>query len=444
MAKKTKNKKPVTQANKAEIKRIRFLIAVPAIAFVIKLITMGNIQGGGWLGADGENYFKGVDGLYAEGLFSKAEILNYWPAGYPILLWLLALISVSKFVYIISFVQTIFFAFATYYFTRNISKTTLAWLAVPTSLFISFNPTLSLSTLAVGYEAPVAACFMMTLGVIIGSKLNDHKNQLLNAFYAGGWISLASFMQPRYLLVGLSIFALWGFSFSIKRSGALIAIIATLFAFSSPALMIVRNYVAVDKPVVSTNFAVAVNYGAGEETSGGYSRTGPFVPCDTNTPTVPLTDNQIIGCVLKWYVSNPAKTAKLILNKSQFYWSPWSGPLANGTMARNPWLKIAPTKNIEKTQSGAELLTGPIGKFVSWIWIIGQPVLIVYGYRVLRRGDATSALIGRIAALATILAWLISVGTIGDHRFRIPTMGLSLLLQATAIWKLKQRVTKAL
>jgi hypothetical protein len=251
-------------------------------------------------------------------------------------------------------------------------------------------------------------------------------------------------MQPRYLLIGLSIFALWGFSFSIKRSGALIAIVATVFAFSSPALMIFRNYVAVDKPVVSTNFAVAVNYGAGEETSGGYSRTGPFVPCDTNTPSVPLTDNQIIGCVFKWYVVNPTKTAKLIFNKSQFYWSPWSGPLANGTMARNPWLKIAPTKNIEKTQSGAQLLTGPIGKLVSWIWIIGQLALIVYGYRVLRHGDTISALIGRIAALATILAWLISVGTIGDHRFRIPTMGLSLLLQATAIWKLKQRVTKAL
>ena len=88
--------------NKKEQKLHRYLIAIPVIAFVIKLMTMLNIQGNGWLGADGENYFKGVDGLYAEGLFSKADILNYWPAGYPILLWLLALISVSKFVYTIN------------------------------------------------------------------------------------------------------------------------------------------------------------------------------------------------------------------------------------------------------------------------------------------------------------------------------------------------------
>ena len=444
MAKQIKNKKPVTQLSRADIKINRYLITFPVIAFIIKLITMANIQGGGWLGADGENYFKGVDGLYADGLFSKADILNYWPAGYPILLWLLILISVSKFVYLISFVQSIFFAFATYYFTRNISKTSLAWVALPTSIFISFNPTLSLSTLAVGYEAPVASCFMMTLGVVIASKLDAGKRLLKYAIYAGCLISLASLMQPRYLLVGLSIFIIWGTSFSTKRTGALIAIVATIFAFSSPALMIFRNYMAVDRPVVSTNFAVAVNYGAGEETSGGYSRTGPFVPCAPSKPSAALTDNQIIGCVLKWYLSNPTKTAQLIFNKSEFYWSPWSGPLANGTMARNPWLKISPVKNIEKTQSGAELLTGPIGKLISWLWIMGQVTLIIYGFLVLRRGENLSRLIGSISALATLLAWLISVGTIGDHRFRIPTMGLSLLLQTAAIWRIKQKVSKAL
>ena len=52
MAKQIKNKKPITQANKADTKRLRYLIAIPVIALVIKLITMGNAQGGGWLGAD--------------------------------------------------------------------------------------------------------------------------------------------------------------------------------------------------------------------------------------------------------------------------------------------------------------------------------------------------------------------------------------------------------
>ena len=444
MAKKTKNKKPVAQANKAEIKRIRFLIAVPAIAFVIKLITMGNIQGGGWLGADGENYFKGVDGLYAEGLFSKAEILNYWPAGYPILLWLLVLISVSKFVYLISFIQSIFFAYATYYMTKNLSKTSIAWLAVPTSVFISFNPTLSLSTLAVGYEAPVAACFMMVLGVLIASKLNAESTQYKFAIFAGAWIALASFMQPRYLLAGAVMLAVWGFGFANKKIGASAVLVALMFSLLAPSIMIFRNYVAIDKPIVSTNFAMAVNYGAGEQATGGYNRVGDFVPCDPQPPATEVTDNQTIACVLKWYLTNPIKTAKLTFNKTQFFWSPWSGPLANGTMARNPWLKISPAKELQENQSSAQLVMGNFGKSISWLLIISQIGFLIYGFILLRRIDPVSKFLADSSMAAVLFAWLISVGTIGDHRFRIPTMGLSLLLQVAAIWKIRNRVSKAL
>jgi hypothetical protein len=43
-----------------------------------------------------------------------------------------------------------------------------------------------------------------------------------------------------------------------------------------------------------------------------------------------------------------------------------------------------------------------------------------------------------------VLAWLITLGTIGDHRFRIPTMGLTLLLQVTGILAIRERTTKAL
>jgi hypothetical protein len=405
---------------------------------------MSNIQGGGWLGADGENYFKGVDGLYAEGLFSKADILNYWPAGYPILLWLLVLISVSKLVFLISFIQSVFFAFATYYLTRNLSKTSLAWIAIPTSLLISFNPTLSLSTLAVGYEAPVAACFIMVLGNIISSKINEDRFQIKFALYAGGWIALASFMQPRYLLAGLVIFIIWALSYTSRKQGALIAAAAVAVTLLSPVALIARNAVAIDKTSISTNLGVTMAIGAGDETKGGYSRTGPEVPCDPTPPATNVTDNEKVQCVIKWYLTNPVKTLKLAFYKSEFFWSPWSGPLANGTMARNPWLKIAPTNNMIKTESGAELVAGPVGKLVSWGWILGQLALLFYGYITLRRGDLISKLVANSALSAVVISWLISIGTIGDHRFRIPTMGLSLLLQGTAIWKIKSKVSKAL
>ena len=440
MAKKAKQ----ALLNKKEQKLHRYLITFPVIAFVIKLITMSNIQGNGWLGADGENYFKGVDGLYAEGLFSKADILNYWPAGYPILLWLLVLISVSKLVLLISFIQSIFFAFATYYLTRNLSKTSLAWIAIPASLLISFNPTLSLSTLAVGYEAPVAACFMMVLGNVISSKISEDKFQIKFALYAGGWIALASFMQPRYLLAGFVIFTIWALSYASRKQRVLIAAAAVAVTLLSPAALIARNAVAIDKTSISTNLGVTMAIGAGDETKGGYNRTGPEVPCDPTPPATNVTDNEKVQCVIKWYLTNPVKTLKLAFYKSEFFWSPWSGPLANGTMARNPWLKIAPTNNMIKTESGAEMVTGPIGKLVSWGWILGQLALLFYGYITLRRGDLISKLVANSALSAVVISWLISIGTIGDHRFRIPTMGLSLLLQGAAIWKIKSKVSKAL
>jgi hypothetical protein len=440
MAKKAKQ----ALLNKKEQKLHRYLIAIPVIAFVIKLITMSNIQGNGWLGADGENYFKGVDGLYAEGLFSKADILNYWPAGYPILLWLLVLISVSKLVLLISFIQSIFFAFATFYLTRNLSKTSLVWVAIPASLLISFNPTLSLSTLAVGYEAPVAACFMMVLGNVISSKINEDRFQIKFALYAGGWIALASFMQPRYLLAGFVISTIWALSYASRKQGVLIATAAVAVTLLSPAALIARNAVAIDKTSISTNLGVTMAIGAGDETKGGYNRTGPEVPCDPTPPATNVTDNEKVQCVIKWYLTNPVKTLKLAFYKSEFFWSPWSGPLANGTMARNPWLKIAPTNNMIKTESGAELVTGPIGKLVSWVWILGQLALLFYGYITLRRGDLISKLVANSALSAVVISWLISIGTIGDHRFRIPTMGLSLLLQGAAIWKIKSKVSKAL
>ena len=55
MAKHIKNKKPTVQRSNSDVKIHRFLIAFPVIAFFIKMITMVNVQAGGWLGADGEN-----------------------------------------------------------------------------------------------------------------------------------------------------------------------------------------------------------------------------------------------------------------------------------------------------------------------------------------------------------------------------------------------------
>jgi hypothetical protein len=442
---KYKNTKQIAKPTKKEIsdsKLHKYLIAIPLIALVIKLITMMNIQAGGWYGADGENYTAGVDGLLKEGFFSTEPKLSYWPAGYPLLLWPIAAISTAKFFYIVSILQSFFFAFATYFFTNNLRNSSLRFLAFWTSMIVTFNPTLSLSSLAVGYEAPVAACFMMIAGTILSTfnKPIDKKFWIAVAS-VGGWFSLATFMQPRFLLIAIIIAAMWALRVVGNKNRLRIASLITIIVMVAPAIMMYRNSVVIEKATISTNLGVTMRIGAGPETSGGYVRTGPEIPCEPKAPATTVTDNEVVVCVVKWYLSNPIDTIRLSYNKSVFFWSPWTGPVADGTMARNPWLKVSPIQEIATSSvSGQNLVAGPIGTVVSFLWLFGQLFLLLIGYRALRRLGSNEKFFADIVAIPIVLSWLISIGTIGDHRFRIPTMSLSLFLQVVAFLTIRNKL----
>ena len=444
---KYKNTKQIAKSAKKEIsdsKLHKYLIAIPLIALFIKFIIMGNIPLGGWLGADGENYTAGVDGLVADGFFSEEPKLSYWPAGYPILLWPIAAISISKFLYIVSFLQSIFFAYSTYFFTNKLRSSSLKYLAFWASIFVSFNPTLSLSSLALGYESPIASCFMM-IGGIIWANINPtfDKKFWLSVAFVGGWFALATFMQPRFLLIAIVVSILWALKVVGTKNRMRIAALVTAIMMVAPAIMIFRNSVVIDKATISTNLGVTMRIGAGPETSGGYLRTGPEVPCEPKAPATSVTDNEIVICVMKWYLSNPVDTARLSFNKALFFWSPWTGPKMEGTMARNPWLTIAPAHKITiGSQGGRDFIYGPIGILVSWGWNLGQMIFLFVGYRSLRKIGSDEKFFARIALTPVVLSWLISIGTIGDHRFRIPTMSMSIFLQVVAFLAIRKKLNE--
>jgi hypothetical protein len=441
---KYKNTKQMAKSAKKEIsdsKLHKYLIAIPLIALAIKMIALINIPGGGWLGADGENYTTSVDGLLIDGFYSKEPKLSYWPAGYPLLLWPIALISTVKFFYILSILQSAFFAFSTYFFTRKMSGSALKRFSAWTSLVISFNPTLSLSSMAVGYEAPIAACFMMIAGTILGTfrKAIDRKFWIA-VISTGFWFSLATFMQPRFLLIAIIVAILWALRYTGKKNRLRIASLVVAIMMISPAIMIFRNAVSIDKATISTNLGVTMRIGAGPETSGSYARSGPEVPCEPTTSTKAVTDNQLVLCVVKWYLSNPVDAVRLSFNKSLFFWSPWNGPIANGTMARNPWLKISPIQKIAMgSEGGEELVNGKIGTAISYLWLFGQVALIFFGYRILRKLGSDEKFFANVVMVPIVLSWMISIGTIGDHRFRVPTMSMSLFLQVVAILALRNK-----
>jgi hypothetical protein len=401
--------------------------------FIIKLIIIGNVQGGIWPGADHEGYTNGLNAIFTEGIFSDKYELNYWPAGYPLFIFLLSVIGKSFVLTTLAIVQSAIYSFAVYFFAAQLAKTRLKKFAYLAFFMILLNPTLTLSSIATGYESLTASGYLIVVGLIIKDFVQKNDKKLLPYIATSSAIfGFMTFLQPRLIVSGILINLLWILIRKPWKSASLIiatSLAATLFF---PATLIYRNHKAIGLNTISTNLGGTMNIGAGDKAEGGYASKDVGVPCKT-TGTTAQKDNQQVICVLKWYLNNPGKSAKLFFNKTKFFWSPWKGQLANGTMARNPWLKIHPVSDIQNSPDGDKLVRGPVGSLVSWSWFLGGLGLLIYGFIVLWRLKALERLIGSIAAIAIGTSWLISLATIGDHRFRLPIMGMSLFLQAVGL-----------
>jgi hypothetical protein len=402
--------------------------------FVIKLIIISNVQGGAWLGADGENYLKGYDALVRDGIFSKESILNYWPAGYPLFLFFLSLIGESFVLTTLAVIQSAIFSFGAYFFAAQLAKTRLKNFAYLSFFLILINPTLSLSSIAVGYESLASAGYLIVAGLIIKDFVQkDDKKLIAYIVISSAIFGLLTFVQPRLIVSGILISLLWIFVRKPWKSASLLIALSLAVTLFFPATLIFRNNKATGQNSISTNLGVTMNIGAGDKAKGGYTSEDFGVDC-ARSGTAAEQDNQLVKCVVDWYLANPAKALNLFYNKSLYFWSPWYGPLANGTMARNPWLKINPIQDIaNNSPDGNKLVFGGAGKLISWIWLLGGVLIAIYGFIVLWRSKALERLIGSMAAITVVSSWLITLISIGDHRFRLPVMGMSLFLQAVGI-----------
>jgi hypothetical protein len=441
MASKSKRARMTPERNLSK----RFLYWAIAV-FIIKLGIIFRIEGinagsgdrvyfvdGAWLGADGENYLMGYNALLRDGIFSPESILNYWPAGYPILILFLSILGKSWVLTTLSIVQSLIFSYAVYFFAKELSKTRLKKFAYLTLLLILFNPTLSLSSIAVGYESLTASGLLLCVGLVIKSFVEKNNKKFVKYLIISSVIfGLLSFVQPRLLVTGLLINLIWIMVWQGLKAGSLMIALSLAVTLFFPATLIYRNNQAIGINSISTNLGVTMNIGAGDNATGGYMKEGYGVECDLSG-TSSEQDNQRVRCVLSWYFSNPIKAVELFYNKSIYFWSPWYGPVANGTMARNPWLTINPLKDIATTQDGFNLIYGGLGKVISWLWLLGGLALLLYGYFTLWRQNSLERFIGNLAMVAITTNWLITLFTIGDHRFRIPIMGLSLFLQAIGL-----------
>ena len=347
MASKSKRARTVKQRNLAK----DFMYWAIAV-FIIKLIIISNVQGGAWLGADGENYIKGANALASEGFFSKEPFLSYWPAGYPLFMYILNSINANWTLYSLSIIQSAVYSFAVFFFSKQLLNTRIKSYAYITSIILLLNPTLSLSSIAIGYESLVASGLLLITGLYIQNS-SKARGKIISKelFTASIILFFVCIFQPRFLLSAFILFIIWTFYYYGKRLFFIPLIISLAIVAVSPSILIFRNERAMGFAAISTNLGGTMNLGAGDKASGAYTFKDSGVPCSEISGNAAEKDQHLTKCVIKWYLTNPIKAVKLAYNKSKFFWSPWYGPEANGSMARNPWLLINPIKNISENSA---------------------------------------------------------------------------------------------
>ena len=121
--------------------------------------------------------------------------------------------------------------------------------------------------------------------------------------------------------------------------------------------------------------------GAGPNASGSYGNGSSNVECGDLPSAEMELDRARTRCALNWYLKNPSKFFELSVSKSTALWSPWWGPLAAGTMARNPYLNFHPVRSLITTQDQLNVVIGPLGKGFAWLLILGNWLLMILGFR---------------------------------------------------------------
>lgn len=438
----------------------RTLLAIPLIALIFKMFIILRIPAIAWpsvdpnlyrldkfwMGADGENYVTGLTGLFADGIFSDVQRLTYFPAGYPILIYFVAFFSQSWSLPIIAFLQTLLYAGASIYFVHQLTRTRLAKFAWFVALILAFNPTLSFNSYAIGYESLVASLLLISFGLLIQDyQKSNSKFISREIILVALLLGLTSFVQPRMVATAFLIFILWALATRAKVAALGLVVISMVITLFFPASLYIRNVVARDVPAVSTNLGTTIFIGIGPDATGGYNGSYNGVPCPEAVGTEAEVDNAKVRCAIKWYLANPGRSLELAAKKAVFYWSPWFGPVANGTMARNPWNQNHPLKSTAQNQQGYDLIFGTTGKVISWLWLLSTIGFMFFGFWILWRANGLERLLGVTSLAVIIVNMLVSMVTIGDHRFRLPVAGLSLFLQGIGLtWAFSKRVRRSI
>ena len=91
-----------------------------------------------------------------------------------------------------------------------------------------------------------------------------------------------------------------------------------------------------------------------------------------------------------------------------------------------------------------QIIQGSFGKFISTLWQIFSLFFLFYGLINIYKLRNLERQIGVMSAILILVNWGICLLTIGDHRFRLPILGVSVFLQIIGLQLLLRRKSKGI
>ena len=160
----------------------------------------------------------------------------------------------------IAILQSLLYFIACAFFVDEIRQSRLVNFSIPIALILTLNPTLSLNTIAIGYELPTASLALIAIAALMRQFRKGSKSIFtLDLLVASISMFLATFMQPRLILFAILLFGIWALAkYQLKGAAAFLSV-SMLVVLLAPAVMIYRNSEAMGFNAISTNLGVTMN-----------------------------------------------------------------------------------------------------------------------------------------------------------------------------------------
>jgi hypothetical protein len=396
------------------------VILVATLGRLLCALTIINPMGG----SDARTYRDAAQVFAAEGLFADAPRIPYWPAGYPTLIAQIYRVFGLEANWAVQVFQIVLLAVASWCAYRLISGVFDRATGVLSAVLLAMHPALLAASSSIMYESSLAS--LLTIAVyLLWVAAESPRGGLHHVAASGLLLALAGALQPKVMLAAVLVggWLLW----RLRRATAFAVLV--IVASLGPLALAAQTRITDEHFAVSANLGVTMGIGFNDDATGGYLHSVAQPPCGEHEDMF-ARDRALVRCSIRWAMGHPLRIPALTARKAMFYWSPMAGPLsARGTWYHSFRYQRLLPGSVEQTPAFQTFdeVTGNLWTIVT-VMMVGTGIWL--GVRDRRTRSGTTLLL-----LPVVAFLLVSLGTIGDARFRLPT---SLLLTGLVAFALRR------